>query len=76
MVRVRYRYGGGVVPGDIKYATSLLVLCHIIESGDWTILLPEGANNIVNATNKVSMWREKAHEILDRYREVLVVDTS
>jgi hypothetical protein len=76
MVRVRYRYGGGVVPGDIKYATSLLVLCHIIESGDYTILLPEGANNIVNATNKVSMWREKAHEILDRYREVLVVDTS
>ena len=76
IVRVRYRYGGGVVPNDIRYATSLLVLCHLIESGDWTILLPEGANNIVNATNKVAMWREKAHEILERHREVMVTDIA
>jgi hypothetical protein len=76
IVRVRYRYGWGPVPGDIRYATTLLVACHLIESGDYTILLPEGANNIVNAINKVNIWWEKAHEILERHREVLVVDTA
>jgi len=75
-IRVRYRYGGGPVPQDIRYATALLVLCHLIESGDWTVLLPEGANNIVNATNKVQIWWERAHEILERHREVLIADIS
>jgi len=76
IVRVRYRYGGGPVPKDIRYATTLLVLCHLIESGDWTILLPEGASNVVNATNKVQLWWERAHEILERHREALIVDIS
>jgi hypothetical protein len=48
----------------------------LIESGDYTILLPEGANNIVTAINKVNIWWERAHEILERHREVLVVDTA
>lgn len=71
MIRARYRFGFKSVPEDIRYATALLVASHLVENGDYTVLLPEGATNIVYARDKVQMWRERAHEILERYKQVV-----
>ncbi|MEM0478333.1 MAG: hypothetical protein QXN77_08040 [Candidatus Caldarchaeum sp.] len=67
-IRARYRYGFLTVPQDIRYATALLTAAHLVESGDYVVLLPEGATNIVYAREKAELWRERAHEILERYK--------
>lgn len=73
-IRFRYRFGYERPNDDIRYATALLVACHLIESGDYVVLLPEGASNIVFARDKVEMWRRRAMDILDLYKAGVVVD--
>jgi len=73
-VRLRYRFGYTSVPKDIRYATALLAAAHLVESGDYTNLLPEGATNIVVAREKTQLWTARAHSILERYKHVVVPD--
>lgn len=72
--RIKYRYGGSVVPQDIRLACAYLTAVNLVESGDYNVLLPEGATNIVNAVTKVEYWRKQAFEILELYRGVVVLD--
>lgn len=73
-VRVRYRFGFTSVPDTIRYATALLVAAHLVESGDYNMILPEGAQNIVFAREKAMRWTERAHEILAMYKNVATSD--
>jgi len=72
--RIRYRYGGLYVPQDIRQACALLAASRLVENGDYAVLLPEGANNIVVASQKAAWWREEAHRILEMHRELIVID--
>lgn len=72
--RIKYRYGGGVVPQDIRLACAYLTAINLVEGSDYNVLLPEGVGNIVNAPNKVEYWRRQAFEILELYRGVVVLD--
>jgi len=75
ILRIKYRYGETSVPEAIRMATTLLVAAQLVESGDYVFLLPEGAGQgAITAREKIEMWRTQAHEILDRYTEVYVVD--
>ena len=73
-IRVRYRFGYDKPNNDIRYACILLTVAQLIESGDYTVLLPEGAQNIIYAKDKVDIYREKAMRILDLYKHVVVPD--
>lgn len=67
-IRVKYHYGHMEVPGDIKRACIYLTCADLISGEDRSVLLPEGTDNL-SYRDKVDMWRERAYEILYRYRE-------
>lgn len=73
-VRVTYRFGDSTVPGDIKRACVLLTSIHFLQSEDRSVLLPEGSSNIPYQT-KSDKWQEKVDEIMDKRREIVLVNT-
>lgn len=67
-VRVKYHYGYKTVPADIRRACIYLTAADLISGEDRSVLLPEGTDNLTYR-DKIEMWRERAYEILYRYRE-------
>lgn len=72
VMRAKYRYGKTEVPTDLKMACALLTAATLVESTDMAFLLPEGGTQIVSASEKAMRWRERALNILDRYRDWVV----
>jgi len=73
-VRVTYRFGDAAVPGDIKRACKLLTSMQFLQGEDRSVILPEGSSNIPYQS-KVSDWEKKIDEILDRRRELVLINT-
>ena len=73
-VRVTYRFGDSTVPGDIKRACIFLTAIHFLQGEDRSVLLPEGTSNISYNT-KIDKWQERAEDIMDRRRELMVITT-
>lgn len=73
-VRVTYRFGDSTVPGDIKRACVLLTAIQFLQGEDRSVILPEGSSNIPYQS-KVSGWQKKVDEILDRRREIVLINT-
>lgn len=73
-VRVTYRFGDATVPGDIKRACKLLTAIQFLQGEDRSVILPEGSSNIPYQS-KVSDWQKKVDDILDRRREIVLINT-
>ena len=73
-VRITYRFGDTSVPGDIKRACVLLTAINFLQSEDRSVLLPEGTSNIPYQT-KSDKWQDKVDEIMDKRREILLINT-
>ena len=69
-VRITYRYGESTVPEDIKYAAVLLTAAQIVTTEDYSVVLPEGTQNLP-FRDKVNEWKAEAESILDYRRRLL-----
>lgn len=68
-VRLTYRYGRTSVPADIERACVLLAATDLVTTDDRSVILPEGGGNSLPFVEKARIWRERAFEILNGYRE-------
>jgi len=73
-VRITYRFGDTSIPRDIKRTCVLLTAIHFLQSEDRSVLLPEGTSNIPYQS-KSEKWQEKADEIIDKRRELVLINT-
>ncbi len=69
-VRITYRYGESSVPQDIKYATVLLTAAQIVITDDYSIVMPEGTQQLP-FRDKVEAWKSEANEIIDFRRRLI-----
>lgn len=72
-VRVTYTYGeaSADMPVFIKMATILRAAWYILQSDDYTVLLPEGTDTI-RASEKSLEWNNKFHELITPHRRGMV----
>ncbi|WP_457556323.1 hypothetical protein [Candidatus Pyrohabitans sp.] len=71
-VRVTYRYGETSVPKDIEEAATLLAAIFLLESEDYTMLLPEGTDKYPLQA-KAEVWKKRVEQILESRREILYI---
>lgn len=70
-VRVTYRYGESVVPGDIEQACTMMAACDVIRQEGLRALNPGGEGlQVMNPNQLVTSWTEQAQRLVDRKREV------
>lgn len=71
-VRVSYKYGDSSVPGDIEEAATKLAAINILETNDYTVVLPEGISEYA-MSSKVESWQRRVNSILNNYKEIITV---
>jgi len=78
-IQIAYTYGYGAtsgdrtaVPLDIERAATLMVAAEVVNVDDWTALLPGGEGVTLNASEKISIWRDEAEDILRRHKEITI----
>ena len=69
-VRMSYKYGDSSVPGDIEEAATKQACINILETNDYTVVLPEGVSEYA-MSSKVSSWKGRINSILNNYKEII-----
>jgi hypothetical protein len=64
-IRVTYVHGESSVPGWVERLCNLLVAIHLASTDDYSILFPEGTDNVPLST-KVQEWKK---EVQESYRD-------
>ena len=73
-VKVTYRYGKDVVPGDVKEEIILMVAIDIITMYPGNVFYTEGTNTVnMNQEQRVNLWKEKIEEIIRNRGEIVVL---
>ncbi|MBU1449111.1 hypothetical protein KKF45_04695, partial [Patescibacteria group bacterium] len=73
-VRVTYRIGISTPSNDVKRACALLVAAQLYSTEDYTVSIPGGGDlNVIPVADKATRYREEAHVILNRYREMVSI---
>lgn len=67
-VKISYTYGESEVSADIKFAAKMLVAASLMEREDLWNMIPEGSDRL-SVRDKIQTWRDRAMEILDKYKE-------
>lgn len=76
MVRVTYRYGETVVPGDIKRAAELFVGIQYLQSDFYRRGLPDGSDFSSQRASVMQRWSDQLDKIIDHrveFKGALVV---
>jgi hypothetical protein len=68
-VRVTYRYGETVVPGDIKRAAEMLAGLRYLESDFYRLGLPDGQDFASPKASIMQKWRDDIEGILEHRKE-------
>jgi hypothetical protein len=68
-VRVTYRYGETVVPGDIKRAAEMLAGLQYLESDFYRLGLPDGQDFASPKASIMQKWRDDVEKILEHRKE-------
>ena len=72
-IRVTYRYGETVVPGDIEQAATNLASAKVLENEARSTLTPAGETQFLTYYDRITKWEKKAHEILDLRQKMTVI---
>lgn len=67
-IRLSYKHGDATVPGDIEKATTMLTAIDLLNSSDFSHLVPTGGDK-VKLLEKVEQWEDKVDRILARHEE-------
>lgn len=72
-IRMTYRYGGSVVPNDIRRATAMMAAVELIQNDDRSHMLNDLGQSQLGYDPRIAQMQKKIDKILKNHTEIIVV---